>query len=73
MSADPRREGGRDHLETSSIRDSYRSLCCNARSRNQWIQVKTAVVDRLGAMRRPGGSYSDVILGLTELEAHGTA
>jgi hypothetical protein len=33
------------------------------------IWVETAVADRLTAMRRPGESYSDVILRLVELEA----
>ena len=33
------------------------------------IWLNEAVVDRLAAMRRPGESYSDVILRLVELEA----
>jgi predicted CopG family antitoxin len=37
------------------------------------IWVEAAVLERLTAMRRPGESYSDVILRLTELEAQGTA
>ena len=32
------------------------------------IQVEAAVVDRMRAMRRPGESYSQVILRLVELE-----
>jgi hypothetical protein len=39
------------------------------RDRNQcFIQVEAAVVDRMRAMRRPGESYSQVILRLVELE-----
>ena len=34
-----------------------------------FIQVESAVVDRLRAMRRPGESYSAVILRLIELGA----
>jgi hypothetical protein len=34
-----------------------------------FIQVEAAVVDRLRAMRKPGESYSDVVLRLIELEA----
>jgi len=33
------------------------------------IHVEAAVVNRLEAMREPGEDYSDVILGLTQLEA----
>ena len=33
-----------------------------------FIQVEAAVVDRMRAMRRPGESYSQVILRLVELE-----
>jgi len=33
------------------------------------IWLDAAVLDRLSAMRRPGESYSDVILRLVELEA----
>ena len=33
-----------------------------------FIQVEAAVVDRMRAMRRPGESYSDVILRLVKLE-----
>jgi hypothetical protein len=33
------------------------------------IWIEAAIVDRLGAMRGPGESYSDVILRLVELEA----
>lgn len=33
------------------------------------IWLNAAVVDRLAAMRRPGETYSDVILRLVELEA----
>jgi hypothetical protein len=33
------------------------------------VWLETPVVDRLGAMRRPGESYSDVILRLIEFEA----
>jgi len=36
------------------------------------IWLEAAVVDKLGAMRRPGQSYSDVILWLVEIEARGT-
>ena len=32
------------------------------------VQVETAVLDRLRAMRGPGEDYSDVILQLVELE-----
>ena len=40
------------------------------RDRGQcFIQVEAAVVDRMRAMRRPGESYSEVILRLVELEA----
>ncbi len=40
------------------------------RDRGQcFIQVEAAVVDRMRAMRRPGESYSHVILRLVELEA----
>ena len=39
------------------------------RDRSQcFIQVEAAVVDRMRAMRRPGESYSLVILRLVELE-----
>ena len=39
------------------------------RDRGQcFIQVEAAVVDRMRAMRRPGESYSHVILRLVELE-----
>ena len=39
------------------------------RDRDQcFIQVEAAVVDRMRAMRRPGESYSQVILPLVELE-----
>jgi len=34
-----------------------------------FIQVEAAVVDRMRAMRRPGESYSEVILKLVELKA----
>jgi hypothetical protein len=34
-----------------------------------FIHLKEAIVDRLGAMRGPGESYSDVILRLVEIEA----
>jgi hypothetical protein len=33
-----------------------------------FIHLKEEIVDRLGAMRRPGESYSDVILRLVEIE-----
>lgn len=33
------------------------------------VWLETPIVDRLGAMRGPGESYSDVILRLVELEA----
>ena len=40
------------------------------RDRGQcFIQVKSAIVDRLRATRRPGESYSSVILRLVELES----
>jgi hypothetical protein len=40
------------------------------RDRDQcFIQVEAAVVNRMSAMRRPGESYSEVILRLGELEA----
>ena len=35
----------------------------------QLVWLETAIVDRLGVMRGPGESYSDVILRLAELEA----
>ena len=39
------------------------------RDRGQcFIQIEAAVVDRMRAMRRPGESYSQVILRLVELE-----
>ena len=39
------------------------------RDRGQcFIQVETAVVEGMRAMRRPGESYSEVILQLVELE-----
>jgi hypothetical protein len=39
------------------------------RDRDQcFIQVEAAVVDRMRAMRRPGESYSQVILRLVDLE-----
>jgi predicted CopG family antitoxin len=39
------------------------------RDRSQcFIQVEGAVVDRLRAVRRPGESYSEVILKLVELK-----
>jgi hypothetical protein len=39
------------------------------RDRGQcFIQVEAAVLDRMRAMRRPGDSYSQVILRLAELE-----
>jgi predicted CopG family antitoxin len=39
------------------------------RARGQcFIQIEAAVVDRMRAMRRPGESYSRVILRLIELE-----
>jgi hypothetical protein len=42
------------------------------RDRGQcFIQVEAAVVDRMRAMRRPGESYSQVILRLVELESSG--
>jgi hypothetical protein len=36
------------------------------------IHIEAAVLDRLRTMRRPGESYSDVILRLVEIEAKGT-
>jgi hypothetical protein len=39
------------------------------RDRGQcFIQVEAAVIDRMRAMRRPGESYSHIILRLVELE-----
>jgi hypothetical protein len=39
------------------------------RDRGQcFIQIEAAVVDRMRAMRKPGESYSQVILRLVELE-----
>jgi hypothetical protein len=35
------------------------------------IWLETAVIDKLGAMRRPGESFSDVILRLVEIEGRG--
>jgi hypothetical protein len=37
------------------------------------VWLETVVVDRLGAMRGPGESYSDVIMRLVEIEAPGKA
>jgi len=37
-----------------------------------FIQVEAAVVNRMRAIRRPGESYSDVILRLVKLEAKGS-
>lgn len=40
------------------------------RDRGQcFIQVEAAVIDRMRAMRRPGESYSEIILRLVELKA----
>jgi hypothetical protein len=36
-----------------------------------FIQIEAALVDRMRAMRRPGDSYSEVILRLVEIEAGG--
>ena len=42
------------------------------RDRGQsFIQVEAAVVDRMRTMRRPGETYSEVILRLVELDAAG--
>jgi hypothetical protein len=42
------------------------------RDRDQcFIQIEAALVDRMRAMRRPGDSYSEVILRLEEIEAGG--
>jgi hypothetical protein len=41
---------------------------CSEIRANAFIQVEAAVVDRMRAMRRPGESYSQVILRLVELE-----
>jgi hypothetical protein len=42
------------------------------RDRDQcFIQIEAALVDRMRAMRRPGDSYSEVILRLVEIEAGG--
>ena len=39
------------------------------RDRGQcFIQVEAAIIDRMRAMRRPGESYSEVILRLVELK-----
>ena len=38
-----------------------------------FIQVEAAVVDRMRSMRRPGESYSNVILRFVELESQGSA
>ena len=35
----------------------------------RWVWLEAAIVDRQGAMRGPGESYSEVILRLAELEA----
>jgi hypothetical protein len=35
-----------------------------------FIQVEAAVIDRMRAMRRPGESYSHVLLRLVELRKH---
>jgi len=44
------------------------------RERDQcFIQVEAAVVDRMRSMRKPGESYSNVILRLVELESQGSA
>jgi hypothetical protein len=37
--------------------------------REFFIHIEAAVLDHLRAMRRPGESYSDVILPLVEVEA----
>jgi hypothetical protein len=34
-----------------------------------FIQVEAAIIDRMRAMRRPGESYSQVIMRLVELDA----
>jgi hypothetical protein len=42
------------------------------RDRDQcFIQVEAAMVDRMRAMRRPGESYSSVILRLVKLQSRG--
>jgi hypothetical protein len=50
-----------------------RSAACYEADANErgerHIWLETAMVDRLGAMRGPGQSYSDVILRLVEVEA----
>ncbi len=38
-----------------------------------FIQVEAAVVDRMRSMRRPGESYSNVILRFVELESQNSA
>ena len=50
--------------------DEGRNTVAIQRDRDQcFIQVEAAVVNRMSAMRRPGESYSEVILRLVELEA----
>jgi hypothetical protein len=41
---------------------------CSAIGADGFIQVEAAVVDRMRAIRRPGESYSEVILRLVELK-----
>jgi hypothetical protein len=38
----------------------------------RFVHIEAAVLDPQRAMRRPGESYSDVILRLVELEASGS-
>jgi hypothetical protein len=46
-------------------------LQVDRRGGQSFIYLKEATIDRLGAMRGPGESYSDVILRLVELETKG--
>jgi hypothetical protein len=44
-------------------------LHVDRRGGQSFIHLTEAIADRLGAMRGPGESYSDVILRLVEIEA----
>jgi hypothetical protein len=44
-------------------------LHVNRRGGQSFVHLTEAIVDRLGAMRGPGESYSDVILRLVGMEA----
>ena len=61
-------EGAYDAIASTLPKGSARWPMQRDRGRC-FIQVEAAVVDRMRIMRRPGESYSDVILRLVELEA----